>query len=112
MMRSDVITLITEAPTAHGIFDPPTESERVVPCYVKSVGFQEFFQALAQGLHPSMVFVLSDYAEYQGEKIAIYHGKRYRIVRSFVTTQLSIELSVEEATVDRAAPPTTEAVTT
>lgn len=112
MMRSDVITLITEAPTAHGIFDPPTESERAVPCYVKSVGFQEFFQALAQGLHPSMVFVLSDYAEYQDEKIAVYHGKRYRIVRTFVTPQLSIELSVEEATVDREALPTTEAVTT
>ena len=111
-MRSDVITLISETPEAHGIFDIRTESERVVFCCVKSVGFREYFQALAQSLHPSFVFVLRDYAEYQGEKICVYHNTRYRIIRTYVTPQQTIELTVEEATVDMAVPVTTEEVAT
>ena len=112
MMRSDVITLIAESPEAHGIFDPPTESERTVFCYVKSVGFREYFEALSQSLHPSFVFVLRDYAEYHGEKVCTYHGTRYRIIRTYITMQNTIELTVEEVTVDRAAPATTEGVAT
>ena len=112
MMRADVITLVAESPEAHGIFDTRTETERVVFCYVKSVGFREYFEALSQSLHPSFVFVLRDYAEYQGEKVCVYHGTRYRIIRTYITMQNTIELTVEEATVDRAAPVTTEEVAT
>ena len=110
MMRSDVITLISETPEAHGIFDDWTESSRQVFCYVKSVGFREYFEALSQALHPSFVFVLRDYAEYKGEKVCVYHDKRYRIIRTFITAQQTIELTVEEATVDMDAPATTEGV--
>ena len=78
MMRSDVITLVAETPE----------------------GFREYFTALSQALHPDMVFVLRDYAEYQGEKICVYHGVRYRIIRTYITAQNAIELTVEEATVD------------
>lgn len=111
MMRSDVITLISESPAAHGIFDTKTETERAVFCEVKSVGYREYFEALAQSLHPSFVFVLRDYAEYQGEKICVYHDVRYRIIRTYVTPQQTIELTVEEATVD-ATPPSEEVATT
>ena len=112
MMRIDTIKLIAESPEEHGIFDTRTETERLVFCFVKSVGFREYFEALSQSLHPSFVFVLRDYAEYQGEKICVYHDRRYRIIRTYITSQQTIELTVEEATVDMDAPATTEGVLT
>lgn len=100
MMRSDVLYLVAEDPEAHGIFDVPEETQRMVYCAVKSVGYNEYYRALEQDLHPTFVFVLADYAEYRGEKICVYAGQRYRIVRTYVNAQLGIELTVEEATVD------------
>lgn len=100
MIRSDVITLISEKPTAHGIFEPFTETERTVYCEVRSVGVNEFYRAMEQDLRPVCVFVLADYAEYHGEKIVDYHGKRLRVVRTYIDRQ-KIELTVEEATVDK-----------
>ena len=99
MIRQDVIDLIAETPAAHGIFDKPTETKRTVFCEVRSVGMTEYYRALEQDLHPEFVFVLTDYAEYANEKICEYHGKRYRIIRTYVDRQ-RIELTVEEATVD------------
>lgn len=101
MIRADVITLIGEDPVAHGIFEEYTETQRKVFCEVRSVGVNEFYRALEQDLHPVCVFVLADYAEYKGEKIVDYHGKRLRVVRTYVDRQ-KIELTVEEATVDKA----------
>ena len=99
MFRSGVLTLIAESPAAHGIFDKPTETERTVFCTVRSVGYSEFYQALSHDLHPSLVFVLADYAEYQREKICEFEGVRYRIIRTYQTGG-AIELTCEEVTVD------------
>ena len=100
MMRQDALYLVAESPADHGVFDKPEETQRLVYCSVKSVGGQEYYRALENGLRPVFVFVLNDYAEYQGEKIAVYHDVRYRVVRTYVTAQQTIELTVEEATVD------------
>lgn len=100
MMRSDVLFFVSENPAAHGVFDEPVETQRMVYCAVKSVGYQEWYRALEQDLHPEFVFILRDYAEYQGEKVCVYNGTRYRIVRTYVTPQQTVELTVEEATVD------------
>lgn len=100
MMRLGVLYLVAEDPEAHGIFDTPEETPRQVFCAIKSVGYQEYYRALDNALRPSMVFVLADYAEYEGEKICIYEGVRYRIVRTYITPQMTIELTAEEATVD------------
>lgn len=99
MIRQDVIDLIAEDPRAHGIFVKPTEKKRTVFCTVRSVGMNEFYRAMEQDLHPSMVFTLEHYDEYMGEKVCEYHGTRYRIIRTYVDRQ-RIELVVEEATVD------------
>lgn len=108
MQISSVITLVSENPAAHGVFEATTEGERTVFCSVKSVGYQEYYIAREHDLNPTLVFVLADYAEYQGEPVVIYHGERYRVVRTYRTPQLGIELTVE-----RAEPATTEgAVTT
>ena len=100
MRRSDVIYLVAETPAAHGIFDAPKETQRMVYVTLKSVGLNEYYRALEQDLRPEVIFVLSDYAEYRGEKIAIWNGKRYRVVRAYQNEQLGVELTVEEATVD------------
>lgn len=99
MNRSGVLTLISENPAAHGIFDKPTETGRTVFCTIRSVGYSEFYRALENNLHPTMVFTLADYAEYDGEKICVFEGVRYRVIRTYQTGG-SIELTVEEATVD------------
>ena len=111
MWRQSVLTLVGESPAEHGIFDTHAETKRVVFCEVRSVGYQEFYRALEQDLHPTFVFRLADYAEYQGEKICEYDGVRYRIVRTYID-RYAIELTVEEATVDYTPPVTTEGVAT
>lgn len=100
MRLADVIYLVAEDPAAHGIFDAPKETQRMVYVTIRAVGLNEYYRAMEQDLRPEMVFVLADYAEYQGEKIAVWNGKRYRIVRVYQNEQLGIELTVEEATVD------------
>ena len=100
MMRQEVLYLVAEEPAAHGIFEATTETQRMVYVAVKSVSGQEYYTALSHNILPSMVFVLRDYAEYNGEKICVYGGVRYRVVRTYITPQQTIELTVEEATVD------------
>lgn len=100
MMFRDVLTLIGEQPKKRGVTDKPKETGRTVFCTVRSVGLNEAYQAMANGLQPQFVFVLSDFADYDGEKICEYNGKRYRIVRTYRNNQ-SIELTVEEVTVDK-----------
>lgn len=99
MIRQGVLTLIAETPAAHGIFSAPAETGRTVYCEILSVTRSEFYRALEHDLHPSYVFRLADYAEYKGEKICIFEGTRYRVIRTYVDQQ-RIELTVEEATVD------------
>ena len=111
MWLQNVLTLISETPGDHGIFDTHAETKRDVFCEVRSVGYQEFYRALEQDLHPTFIFRLADYAEYQGEKICEYDGTRYRIVRTYID-RYAIELTVEEATVDYTPPVTTEGVAT
>ncbi|MBQ4018219.1 MAG: hypothetical protein II605_03130 [Paludibacteraceae bacterium] len=100
MMFRDVITLVSESPAAHGVFDSITETSRQVFCSVRSVGMREAYEALSNGLKPEFVFVLSDEADYNGEKICVYNNTRYRIVRTYRNNQ-GIELTAEEVTVDR-----------
>lgn len=99
MYFMDVLDLIGETPAAHGVFDQFTETRTTVYCSVRSVGYNEAYAARANGLNPVLVFALTDFADYHGEKICEYAGKRYRIVRTYRQNQ-GIELTVEEATID------------
>lgn len=99
MFFRDELKLIGENPAAHGVFEQYAPTERTVFCTVRSVGMSEAYQALSYGLHPQFVFTLSDYTDYQGEKICEYKGTRYRIVRTYRNNQ-GIELTAEEVTHD------------
>lgn len=98
MTFPDVLILVAES-QPHGVYDTPVETQRQVYCTVRSVGMTEAYTAMSNGLHPTFVFDLTDYTDYQGEKVCIYNGVRYRIVRTYRNNQ-SIELTVEEATID------------
>ena len=105
MNHDDVCYLVAESPKAHGVFDPPEETARMVFCTVKSVGQREFYTALDHKLYPTIIFVLQDPIEYQGEKIVLWtpHGsdtqQRYGVVRTY-TAPDGFEIYCEEATVD------------
>lgn len=73
---------------------------RTVFCRVDSVTRSEYYAAAQNNLHPSYVFVLSNYMDYQGEKTLTYIDwtgaeKEYDIVRTYRTGD-SIELTAEE----------------
>ena len=102
MRIPDVLTLIGEDPKAHGVFDTPVEERRDVYVSVRSVGMNEVYQAMANGLKPAIAFRLADFADYHGEKIALFHGKQFRIIRTY-QDGFGIDLTCEEITIDKAA---------
>lgn len=97
MMRDDIITLISECPGTHGALEEPERIERDVFCRVRSVGYNEFYQAKSAGLNPELVFALLHDFEYAGEPLCRYHEMLYRIIRTYITETDGIELTVERS---------------
>lgn len=89
MKCNDVITLKKETNTVNEYGDTvKTFESRQVFAEVKSISQSEFYQAQAVGLKPEIKFVISDFADYQGEKILSYapygqDSEDYTILRTF-----------------------------
>lgn len=77
----------------------PKEIETTVLCGLKSVGRNEFYSAAVTGLKPELIFVIHGY-EYNGEKIVKFEGKRYRVIRTYMTDFEEIELICEKVVAD------------
>ena len=57
----------------------------------------EFYNAAQAGLHPSITFVLTNKADYNGERLIEWEGKSYNVIRTDWTAQRdSISLICEE----------------
>ena len=85
---NDIILLVTETQTTDAFGDPVvTRTARKVFCRVASVGSKEFYQAAATGMQPEIKFVLADYLEYKGEKIVLYDGTTYHVLRTYRNDQ-------------------------
>ena len=97
MVRADVISLITETNSAHGVHESITESVREVPAEIRSVTRSEYYTALNAGIQPEIVFKLALDADYQGEHFLRFHGKRYRVVRTYLTNDGGIEITAERS---------------
>lgn len=82
MERHDVICLIGETPKAHGVYEKPKTTERMVYVTVRSVGMQETYLAMAHDRNPEVVFELAMEEEYQDEKTCRWNGKIYDVIRS------------------------------
>lgn len=57
----------------------------------------EFYNAAQAGLHPSITFVLTNKADYNGERLIEWDGKSYNVIRTDWNAQRdSISLICEE----------------
>ena len=97
MVRADVIGLVTETRSAHGVHEAITESVRDVYAEIRSVSRSEYYTALNAGVQPSIVFKLALDADYQDEKFLRFRGKRYRVVRTYLTNDGGIEITAERS---------------
>ena len=79
MMKANVLDLITVNPEAAGVGTEPTETKRTVYCTVKSIGQQEAYLAMGQGLNPEMKVILAHDFEYEGERLCEMDSVRYDI---------------------------------
>lgn len=95
MMRADVCNLITVSPEAAGVGTERTETSRTVFCTIRSIGQQEAYLAMGQGLNPELKIVLAHDFEYQGEGLCEIGGVRYQILRTYVTETDGIELTLQ-----------------
>ncbi|MBQ2158808.1 MAG: phage head closure protein [Oscillospiraceae bacterium] len=97
MMRANVADLITVSPEAAGVGTEPAETKRTVFCTVKSIGQQEAYLAMGQGLNPELKVILAHDFEYEGERLCEIDGIRYDILRTYVTETDGIELTLQRA---------------
>ena len=97
MMRADVIGLISENRTGHGVHEAVTETERTVMCTVQSVTRTEYYNALNAGIMPEYVFKLALAEDYQNERLVKFHGQKFRVVRTYMTDDDGIEITVERS---------------
>ena len=97
MLKANVVELITVSPEAAGVGTEPLESTRTVYCTVKSIGQQEAYLAMGQGLNPELKVILAHDFEYEGERLCEMDGVRYDILRTYVTETDGIELTLQRA---------------
>ena len=97
MLKADVIDLITETRSGHGVHEAVTETARTVFCMVQSVTRSEYYTALNAGIMPEFVFKLTLAEDYQRERFLRYKGQKFRVVRTYVTQDDGIEITAERA---------------
>jgi hypothetical protein len=95
MTKSIVATLIQVNPAAHGVGIDPEYTERKVYATMRSVGMQEVYQAMADGLNPELKIVLTQDFEYKREPLCQVRGVMYKIIRTYVTEADEIELTLQ-----------------
>ena len=96
MDKSDVIKLIkvTNTKDSAGVQRTVYGEPRTVMCQVDRVTRSEFFDAGRNGLNPEFVFRVF-FADYEGERLLEYNGKRYGIYRTFNNGSDEVELYAE-----------------
>lgn len=95
MLKANVLDLIQVSPEAAGVGTEPTETRRTVFCTIRSIGQQEAYLALGQGLNPELKVILAHDFEYEGERLCEMDGVRYDILRTYVTEEDTIELTLQ-----------------
>lgn len=95
MVRADVIGLVAETRSAHGVHEAITETVREVLAEIRSVTRSEYYNALNAGVQPELVFKLTLDADYQDEHFLRYGGKKFRVVRTYLTNDGGIEITAE-----------------
>lgn len=103
-MRNEIVKLVAESTETNEFGDViRTETEREVFVEVKSISQSEFYQAQASGMKPEIKFVMSDYLDYEGEKLLRYRPyagveETYTIIRTYqngITLELTAKRGVD-----------------
>ena len=97
MMRADVIQLVTQTRSGHGVHEAVTEQARTVFCTVGSVSRREYYDAANAGITPECVFRLTLAEDYQNERIVFWNGQKYRVIRTYRTEDDGIEITAERS---------------
>jgi len=97
MVRADVIGLVTETRSAYGVHEAITETVREVLAEIRSVTRSEYYNALNAGVQPELVFKLTLDTDYQDEHFLRYGGKKWRVVRTYLTDDGGIEITAERS---------------
>lgn len=100
----DIIRLMADGEPTYDeeLNEKPNIAYRTVFCRIESVTRSEFYQAAQQNLHPTVIFVLSNSVEYNGEKTLEWtdpKGKThvYDILRTYnAPDKDELELVAEE----------------
>lgn len=83
--------------------DPDTLQEvtayepRTVLCEVRSVYASDFFAAAHAGLRPAAVLILSNFADYEGERVVKVGDETFTVIRRYRDGD-RLELTLEERT--------------
>lgn len=72
-----------------------TEEEKERWAEVKSVSRAEYYQAATTGMQPTMVIVLSNRRDYEGQSHAVINGVEYVVIRTYVKGE-TIEITLTE----------------
>lgn len=102
-MKNDVVYLVTvtKSQDADG-FETETSTEYEVMAEIKSIGRTEFYQAAHEGINVSLVAVinLDDFESVSTPSKLRYSGDLYRIVRTYKTSKLDVELTLAQVETD------------
>lgn len=98
-MYDSVATLKAYGAPTYDTYGNEVQNVTTTDVYVQPRGVYqaEFYNAAQAGLHPSITFVLTNKADYNGEKVIEWEGKEYTVIRADWTAQRdSISLICEE----------------
>ena len=83
--RQDVYGNILEEYTEREVFVKP-----------RSVYANDFYNAATVGLKPEIVLVLNNVADYEGEKLVLFNGELYTVIRTYQRPEKdALELTLE-----------------
>ena len=108
-MYDSIATLKGEPTTTYDIYGNELITYKDKQVYVTPRGVYnaEFYNAAQAGLHPSITFVLTNRADYNGERLIEWEGKSYNVIRTDWTGQRDqISLICEERVGKYVAPTT------
>lgn len=98
-MFDDIAFLCKETITKDEYLNERSElKERKVFVRKKSVGSREFYQAATTDYHPVVTLVLADYFDYDNEKIVVFEGETFEVVRTYRVGN-KLELTLQEKVV-------------
>lgn len=101
--------LIAFNPEAHEAGSAPPVIRRTVKCTELSVGMQETYQAMGQGLRAEKKLLIPYDLDYQGERVLDYQGKRWDVIRSASGEVNGVTLTIQPQNINARSHTATEA---